>query len=91
MIVCSNDINRIDVSQWTYLIRENDTATFFQTPECYHFYASLSFLKPFVYAVSENDKLVGVMCGYIIADGNVVKQFFSRRAIVPGCDPYHAG
>ncbi|MEA4981219.1 MAG: GNAT family N-acetyltransferase [Paludibacter sp.] len=91
MVVCSNDITRIDVSQWSDLIRENDTATFFQTPECYHFYASLSFLKPFVYAVSENDKLVGVMCGYIIADGNVVKQFFSRRAIVPGGLLLHTG
>lgn len=90
MVVCSNDITRIDVSQWTDLIRENDTASFFQTPECYHFYASLSFLKPFVYAVSENNKLVGVMCGYIIADGNIAKQFFSRRAIVPGGLLLHA-
>ncbi|MEA4935656.1 MAG: GNAT family N-acetyltransferase [Paludibacter sp.] len=90
MTICSNDINRIDVSLWTDLIRENDTASFFQTPECYHFYASLSFLKPFIYAVSENDKLVGVMCGYIISDGNVAKRFFSRRAIVPGGLLLHA-
>jgi predicted N-acyltransferase len=37
-----------------------------------------------VIGVSENDKLVGIICGYIIADGNPVKRFFSRRAIVPG-------
>lgn len=84
MTICSNDITRIDVSQWTDLIKGNDTASFFQTAECYHFYASLSFLKPFVYGISENNKLVGVMCGYIIADGNIGKRFFSRRAIVPG-------
>lgn len=79
-----NNISEINSSQWVDLIEGNNTASFFQTPECYNFYASLSFLKPFVYGVSENDKLVGVMCGYIIADGNPLKQFFSKRAIVPG-------
>jgi hypothetical protein len=79
-----SNISQIDLSQWADLIKANHTASFFQTPECYNFYASLSFLKPFLYGVSENDKLVGVMCGYIIADGNIAKQFFSRRAIVPG-------
>lgn len=90
MTIISNDISRIDRSQWTDLIKGNDTASFFQTPECYQFYASLNFLKPFVYAVSENDVLVGVICGYIIADGNIAKRFFSRRAIVPGGLLLHA-
>jgi len=79
-----NNISQINILQWEALIQGNSTASFFQTAECYHFYASLDFLKPFVYGVSENDKLVGVMCGYVIADGNVAKKFFSRRAIVPG-------
>jgi len=79
-----NNISQIDLMQWSDLIKGNDTASFFQTAECYHFYASLDFMKPFVFGVSENDKLVGVMCGYVIADGNVAKKFFSRRAIVPG-------
>lgn len=83
MIIHSH-ISEIDPVQWSELIADNTTASFFQTPECYHFYGSLSFLKPFVFGVSENNRLVGVMCGYIIADGNIVKQFFSRRAIVPG-------
>jgi len=74
----------IDTDQWQHLVERSPTASFFQTPECYAFYNSLSFLKPFIYGISENDKLVGVMCGYIIADGNVLKQYFSRRAIVPG-------
>ncbi len=79
-----NNISQLDLSQWMQLVEGNSTASFFQTPECYNFYASLSFLKPFLYAVSENDKLVGVMCGYVIADGGLVKSFFSKRAIVPG-------
>ncbi len=79
-----NNISQIDLMQWSDLIKGNSTASFFQTAECYHFYASLDFMKPFVFGVSENDKLVGVMCGYVIADGNVAKKFFSRRAIVPG-------
>ncbi len=74
----------INLEQWEELVKKSETSSFFQTPECYSFYASLTFMKPFLFGVSENDKLVGVMCGYLISDGNFVKQYFSRRAIVPG-------
>ncbi|MGB4575965.1 MAG: GNAT family N-acetyltransferase, partial [Paludibacter sp.] len=74
----------INTNQWDELINHSSTASFFQTKECYDFYASLSFMQAFVFGVSENDKLVGVLCGYVIADGNFVKRYFSRRAIVPG-------
>jgi len=70
--------------EWVALVQKSPFSSFFQTPECYDFYASLSFLKPFVFAVSENEKLVGLLCGYIIAEKNLLKRFFSRRAIVPG-------
>jgi lipid II:glycine glycyltransferase (peptidoglycan interpeptide bridge formation enzyme) len=79
-----SDISEIEQSQWQQLVAESSTASFFQTPECYNFYASLSFLEPFVCGVSENTKLVGILCGYVISEGNVLKRFFSRRAIVPG-------
>ncbi|MFZ4582463.1 MAG: lipid II:glycine glycyltransferase FemX [Paludibacter sp.] len=69
---------------WSQLVNESPTATFFQTKACYDFYASLSFLKPVLFGVSENDKLVGLLCGYLIADGGIIKQFFSKRVIVPG-------
>jgi lipid II:glycine glycyltransferase (peptidoglycan interpeptide bridge formation enzyme) len=74
----------IALQQWQQLVETSPTASFFQTKECFDFYASLSFLKPFVFGVSENEKLVGLVCGYVIADGGRLKQFFSRRAIVPG-------
>ncbi|MEI6754767.1 MAG: peptidoglycan bridge formation glycyltransferase FemA/FemB family protein [Paludibacter sp.] len=76
--------SEIDKEQWNELMQISPTTTFFQTRECYDFYASLSFLKPFVFGVSENNKLVGVICGYIISEGNFIKRYFSRRAIVPG-------
>ena len=76
--------SEIDFQQWDELVVKSNTASFFQTRACYDFYSTLSFLKPFVYAVSEDNKLVGLICGYIIADGTIFKQFFSRRAIVPG-------
>jgi lipid II:glycine glycyltransferase (peptidoglycan interpeptide bridge formation enzyme) len=44
----------------------------------------LSFLEPFLFGVLEDGNLSGLICGYIIADGGAVKQYFSRRAIVPG-------
>lgn len=74
----------IDPTQWQELVKQSSTASFFQTPECYQFYASLSFMKPFVFGVSENGKLVGILSGYIISDGNIIKRYLSRRAIVCG-------
>ncbi len=83
-MIIYNSVSEIDPSQWDELVEKSPTATFFQTRACYDFYSSLSFLKPFVFGVSENNTLVGILCGYTIADGNVLKRFFSRRAIVPG-------
>ena len=78
------NFSEIDPVKWNALVFGSSTASFFQTPECYEFYSSLSFLKPFVFGVSENGRLMGLVCGYVISDGNVIKRFFSRRAIVPG-------
>ena len=76
--------NNIDEKEWKYLIDKSPTASFFQTKACYDFYQSLSFLEPFVVGVYENNELKGLICGYIAANGGKMKQFFSRRAIVPG-------
>lgn len=77
-------ISEIDKIQWDALAEQSPTASFFQTRACYDFYETLSFMKPFVVGVSENDWLVGVVCGYVVAEGNSLKRFFSERAIVPG-------
>jgi len=84
MTVLHSSINDIDPAQWEELVQHSPTASFFQTRACYDFYASLTFLHPFVFGVSEDEKLVGVVCGYSISDGGALKRFFSRRAIVPG-------
>ncbi|NCB02445.1 MAG: restriction endonuclease subunit S, partial [Spirochaetia bacterium] len=41
-------------------------------------------LKPFGYGVSENGELKGIVTGYVISDGNWIKRYLSRRAIIPG-------
>jgi lipid II:glycine glycyltransferase (peptidoglycan interpeptide bridge formation enzyme) len=79
-----SNVSEIDPTQWNELVAKSPTASFFQTPECFDFYTSLTFLKAFVFAVSENGKLMGLVCGYIISEGNFIKRFFTRRAIVPG-------
>jgi hypothetical protein len=84
MIKLHSRYSEIDTTQWNDLVLNSSTASFFQTPECFKFYESLSFLKLFVYGISENDELKAVVCGYIISDGNILKRFFSRRAIIPG-------
>ncbi|GAB1414658.1 hypothetical protein MASR2M117_00640 [Paludibacter sp.] len=77
-------INEIEREAWKNLLDNSSYASFFQSPQCYEFYASLSFMQPFVFAVSEDDVLKGLVCGYIIADGGMIKRYFSRRAIIPG-------
>lgn len=76
--------NNIDVIQWDQLIETSPFSSFFQTKECYQFYCSLSFVDAFVYGVQEDNKLKGLVCGYIVSNGGIIKKFFSRRAIVPG-------
>jgi len=83
MIIHSSS-SEIDPEQWKELVVRSPTASFFQTPECYQFFASLSFLEPFVFGISENNTLVGILCGFIISNGNSIKQYMSRRAIVSG-------
>lgn len=74
----------VDRMKWNHLLNDSPYSSFFQSPDCYDFYSSLSFIKPFLIAVEENDELTALACGYIIADGGKLKQFFSRRAIIPG-------
>lgn len=74
----------INPGAWQSLLDRAPTASFFQSSACYHFYTTLKFIEPFVFAVSQDDQLVGLACGYLIADGGAVKRFFSRRAIIPG-------
>jgi len=74
----------IDRTQWADLSKKSSVSSFFQTPECYDFYNSLSFMQAFAFGVSEEGRLKGVMSGFIQADGGKVKRFLSRRAIVNG-------
>ena len=54
---------RIDVTAWEELIAQSSTANFFQTKECYDFYSGLSFLEAFVFGVTENGCLKGIVVG----------------------------
>lgn len=69
---------------WTDLVKKSSVATWFQTPEAYAFFGSLSFMEVFAYAVEVEGQLKGVVVGYIQKDGGKLKQFFSKRAIVLG-------
>ena len=80
-IVKSENINK---QAWDRLLNESPTASWFQSYNCYQFYKKLDFLKPFAIAVVDQDKILALVCGYIVADGGFLKKFMSRRAIVPG-------
>lgn len=80
----TNRIHEIDADQWENLVNDAATASFFSTRGCYDFYASLSFLEEFIFAVSEEGVLKGIIVGYIQSEGKLLSRYFTRRAIIPG-------
>ena len=75
----------IDPQQWQSLVERSPYATWFQTPEAYHFYASnTAEMMPYAVGVAEDGCLVGVVVGYITQEKSLVKQFFTCRFIVIG-------
>lgn len=75
----------IEATQWNALVQKADTATWFQTPEAYMFFTSLpDEFKPFVYGVSEDGQLAGIVVGYVTQEKSRLKQFFTHRAIIIG-------
>ena len=76
--------NEIDSQQWQELVETSATATWFQTDEAYQFYASVSEMIPFVTAVENDGKLRAVCVGYTTKEVNIIKQYFTCRAIIIG-------
>ena len=76
--------NEINKQQWQLLIEQSATATWFQTPEAYEFYTSVDDVQAFVYGVSEEDNLVGIVVGYTTKEKCKFKQHFTARSIIVG-------
>lgn len=76
--------SEIDKQNWKSLAETSPLSTWFQTEEAYRFYQSMSDMDAFVYGVVEEDRLVGVIVGYITQEKCVLKQYFTARTIVVG-------
>ena len=76
--------DQIDQQQWQELIQRSPVATWFQTDEAYRFYQSVCGMQAFAYGVSEEDRLVGVVVGYVTKNSNSILQHFTKRAIIYG-------
>lgn len=74
----------INPKQWQELIETSTTATWFQSPEAYRFYQSVGGMQAFVYGVSEQGRLVGVIVGYTTQEQSNFKQHFTCRTIIYG-------
>ena len=75
----------IDPQQWQALVEQSPYATWFQTKEAYEFYAANpAEMTPFAYSVKRDEKLLALCVGYITREQNVLKQLFTRRAIIIG-------
>ncbi len=77
-------IEYIDREEWIDLLSHSSTSSYFQSPQCYEFFSSLSFMETFGWGIFEDGRLKALACGYIIANGKRIKQFFSRRAVIHG-------
>lgn len=69
---------------WRQLIERTRTATWFQTPEGYHFLDATRDYDPFVVAVEDGDRLVGLCVGQISRSRSRLVQYLTRRAIING-------
>lgn len=85
----------INHDQWSALIRDSATGTWFQSPDAYRLYASLpELLEAFAFALVNEpkhgleaispDALRGVCVGYLTQEPSAAKQWFTRRAIIVG-------
>ena len=78
-------IEDIDSVQWNDLLAASPVSTWFQSNTAYQFYMSLSeIMIPFVYGLEKNNHLKAVVVGYITKETSVLKQYFTRRAIIIG-------
>ena len=76
---------QIDQQQWQELVQSSATATWFQTPEAYKFYASNpEEMTPFIVGIEEDGHLTGVIVGYTTQETNPIKQLLTCRSIIIG-------
>ena len=84
--------SEIDRQEWSRLVAESETGTWFQSPEAYDFFASQPELFD-VFAVAlealqgragVRPVLRAVCVGYVTREKSAIKQFFTRRAIIIG-------
>ena len=83
----------IAIAEWNRLVHTSTTATWFQTPEAYDFFAlQPDLFKPFAYGLINDQlpitngklQLRAVCCGYITVEKSAWKQCLTRRAITIG-------
>ena len=84
---------QIDRQQWSKLVRESETGTWFQSPEAFLFFsAQKDLFEVFGVGVARVNELTnervnelaGLCVGYVTKEKNPIKQFFTRRAIITG-------
>lgn len=76
--------NQISHQDWDAISKKATISSWFQTREAYCFFDSLNFMEAFVVAVKEGTELMGITVGYIQRDSGMLKQRFSKRAIIVG-------
>lgn len=78
-VLFDKDIDRV---AWNALVAASATATWFQTPEAYEFFAAQPELfLPFAYGLENEGMLRGVCVGYVTVEKSAIKQFLTRRAL----------
>jgi serine/alanine adding enzyme len=80
----STEINQIPLSHWKKFIIDHPHGNFFQSPECFSFFSSVSNYSPVLFYMIENEVMTGSLLAVIIREESYLQKYFSRRCIVWG-------
>jgi serine/alanine adding enzyme len=83
-MLSSIDIRKIPLPQWKRFLLGHPDGNFFQSPECFSFFSSVSNYSPVLFYTIENEVMTGCLLAVIIREESLLKKYFSRRCIVWG-------
>lgn len=76
------NIHEMDVKAWSEFVQHHPEGCFFHAPEYYRAFCEEPFAKSHFYAVfSDSNELLGVSVVVVYKEANLLKRYFSRRAI----------
>ena len=74
----------IDKQSWSNFVKSHPQGNVFQTPEMYQVYQHANNITPYIVAVVENKKVVGILLAQWMSNGNQLAKWITSRSIISG-------